>query len=209
MIGETAMRFPALFAIFVTFLLWLSYELRKAKKLDADSSASFWQREAQADNVRRQSLDNLDYITIPLDSLPFFYGIDKNLEELQNTITSLSSCTIVNLSNYTNTELKLMYGPGNLADLTEYDQNFTLLVRTLHKWGEQLSTLGYEKEAIQVLEYAVSIKSDVTAGYLLLGKLYLKQGQPQKLDTLLSAASSLDTLLKDSLIKQLKTLKKS
>lgn len=205
MIGEIAMRFPTFFAIFVTFLVWLSIKLRKTNKKDD----SFWQREAEANNVRKQTLDNLDYITIPIDSLPFFYGIDKNLEELQNTITSLSSCTIVNLSNYTNTELKLMYGPGNLADLTEYDQNFTLLVRTLHKWGEQLSTLGYEKEAIQVLEYAVSIKSDVTAGYLLLGKLYLKQGQPQKLDTLLSAASSLDTLLKDSLIKQLKTLKKS
>ncbi len=205
MIGEIVMRFPTFFAIFVTFLVWLSIELRKTNKKDD----SFWQREAEANNVRKQTLDNLDYITIPIDSLPFFYGIDKNLEELQNTITSLSSCTIVNLSNYTNTELKLMYGPGNLADLTEYDQNFTLLVRTLHKWGEQLSTLGYEKEAIQVLEYAVSIKSDVTAGYLLLGKLYLKQGQPQKLDTLLSAASSLDTLLKDSLIKQLKTLKKS
>ena len=205
MIGEIAMRFPTFFAIFVTFLVWLSIKLRKTNKKDD----SFWQREAEANNVRKQTLDNLDYITIPIDSLPFFYGIDKNLEELQNTITSLSSCTIVNLSNYTNTELKLMYGPGNLADLTEYDQNFTLLVRTLHKWGEQLSTLGYEKEAIQVLEYAVSIKSDVTAGYLLLGKLYLKQGQTQKLDTLLSAASSLDTLLKDSLIKQLKTLKKS
>ena len=205
MIGEIAMRFPTFFAIFVTFLVWLSIKLRKTNKKDD----SFWQREAEANNVRKQTLDNLDYITIPIDSLPFFYVIDKNLEELQNTITSLSSCTIVNLSNYTNTELKLMYGPGNLADLTEYDQNFTLLVRTLHKWGEQLSTLGYEKEAIQVLEYAVSIKSDVTAGYLLLGKLYLKQGQPQKLDTLLSAASSLDTLLKDSLIKQLKTLKKS
>lgn len=205
MIGEIVMRFPTFFTIFVTFLVWLSIKLRKTNKKDD----SFWQREAEANNVRKQTLDNLDYITIPIDSLPFFYGIDKNLEELQNTITSLSSCTIVNLSNYTNTELKLMYGPGNLADLTEYDQNFTLLVRTLHKWGEQLSTLGYEKEAIQVLEYAVSIKSDVTAGYLLLGKLYLKQGQPQKLDTLLSAASSLDTLLKDSLIKQLKTLKKS
>ena len=205
MIGEIVMRFPTFFAIFVTFLVWLSIKLRKTNKKDD----SFWQREAEANNVRKQTLDNLDYITIPIDSLPFFYGIDKNLEELQNTITSLSSCTIVNLSNYTNTELKLMYGPGNLADLTDYDQNFTLLVRTLHKWGEQLSTLGYEKEAIQVLEYAVSIKSDVTAGYLLLGKLYLKQGQPQKLDTLLSAASSLDTLLKDSLIKQLKTLKKS
>ena len=205
MIGEIAMRFPTFFAIFVTFLVWLSIKLRQSDKKDD----SFWQREAEANNVRKQTLDNLDYITIPIDSLPFFYGIDKKLEELQNTITSLSSCTIVNLSNYTNTELKLMYGPGNLADLTEYDQNFTLLVRTLHKWGEQLSSLGYEKEAIQVLEYAVSIKSDVTAGYLLLGKLYLKQGQPQKLDTLLSAAASLDTLLKDNLIKQLKALKSS
>lgn len=205
MIGEIAMRFPTFFAIFVTFLVWLSIKLRQSNKKDD----SFWQREAEANNVRKQTLDNLDYITIPIDSLPFFYGIDKNLEELQNTITSLSSCTIVNLSNYTNTELKLMYGPGNLTDLTEYDQNFTLLVRTLHKWGEQLSSLGYEKEAIQVLEYAVSIKSDVTAGYLLLGKLYLKQGQPQKLDTLLSAAASLDTLLKDNLIKQLKALKTS
>ena len=108
MIGEIVMRFPTFFAIFVTFLVWLSIKLRKTNKKDD----SFWQREAEANNVRKQTLDNLDYITIPIDSLPFFYGIDKNLEELQNTITSLSSCTIVNLSNYTNTELKLMYGPG-------------------------------------------------------------------------------------------------
>lgn len=207
MIGETAMRFPALFAIFVTFLLWLSYELRKAKKLDADSSASFWQREAQADNVRRQSLDNLDYITIPLDSLPFFSGIDEKLDELQKNITDLAPCTMVNLSNYTNTELKLMYGPANLPALTEYDQNYTRLVRTLYQWGNRLSEIGHDKEAIQVLEYAVSIKSDVTAGYLLLGKLYQKTGSPHKIDTLIATASSLDSLLKDSLVQQLKTLR--
>ncbi len=201
------MRFPALFAIFVTFLLWLSYELRKAKKLDADSSASFWQREAQADNVRRQSLDNLDYITIPLDSLPFFSGIDEKLDELQKNITDLAPCTMVNLSNYTNTELKLMYGPANLPALTEYDQNYTRLVRTLYQWGNRLSEIGHDKEAIQVLEYAVSIKSDVTGGYLLLGKLYQKTGSPHKIDPLIATASSLDSLLKDSLVQQLKTLR--
>ena len=186
------MRFPALFAIFVTFLLWLSYELRKAKKLDADSSASFWQREAQADNVRRQSLDN---------------GIDEKLDELQKNITDLAPCTMVNLSNYTNTELKLMYGPANLPALTEYDQNYTRLVRTLYQWGNRLSEIGHDKEAIQVLEYAVSIKSDVTAGYLLLGKLYQKTGSPHKIDTLIATASSLDSLLKDSLVQQLKTVR--
>ncbi len=201
------MRFPALFAIFVTFLFWLSYELRKAKKHDTDSSASFWQREAQADNVRRQSLDNLDYITIPLDSLPFFYGIDEKLDEVQKNVTELAPCTIVNLSGYTNTELKLMYGPANLPALTEYDQNFTRLVRALYQWGNRLSEIGHDTDAVQVLEYAVSIKSDVTAGYLLLGKLYQKQGMLQKIDALITDASSLNTLLKDNLIQQLKTLR--
>ena len=207
MIGEITMRFPALFAIFVTFLIWLSYELRKAGKTDNNASASFWQREAEADNVRKQSLDDLDYITIPVDSLPFFYGIDEKLDEAQKTIESLASCTIVNLSGYTNTELKLMYGPANLPALTEYDQHFTQLVRALYTWGERLSAVGHDREAVQVLEYAVSIRSDVTAGYVLLGKLYRKLGTPYKIDALIESASSLNTLLKDSLITQLKALR--
>lgn len=197
------MRFPTLFALFVTFLVWLGYKLRKSSKQDN----SFWIREAEANNVRRQTLDNLDYITIPLDSLPFFSGIDEKLDDIQQNIRNLADCTIVNLSRYTNTELKLMYGPANLNTLTEYDQNFTVLARTLQKWAECLSSLGYDSEAVQVLEFAVSIKSDVTAGYILLAKLYLKQNEPSKIDSLISSASQLDTLLRDSLVKQLRTLR--
>ncbi|MBP3543685.1 MAG: hypothetical protein J6J86_05615 [Lachnospiraceae bacterium] len=199
------MRFPTLFALFVTFLVWLAYKLRKSDHTDA----SFWKRENEANNVRKQNLDNLDYITIPLDSLPFFSGIDEKLDDIQQTLQNLASKTIVNLSRYTNTDLKFMYGAGNLAALTEYDQNFTLLVRTLHKWSEQLIALGYENEAIRVLEYAVSIKSDVTADYVLLAKLYQKRHTPEKLDSLIQSASALDTLLKDSLVKQLKALKEN
>ncbi|MBO5278086.1 MAG: hypothetical protein J6B06_01150 [Lachnospiraceae bacterium] len=197
------MRFPTFFALFVTFLVWLAYKLRKSDRQDN----SFWIREAEADNVRRQTLDNLDYITIPLDSLPFFSGIDEKLDDIQQSIRNLAACTIVNLSKYTNTELKLMYGPANLTALTEYDQNFTNLVRTLQKWAECLSALGYDHEAIQVLEFAVSIKSDVTAGYVLLAKLYLKQNEPSRINSLISSASELDTLLKDSLVKQLEALR--
>lgn len=197
------MRFPTLFALFVTFLVWLAYKLRKSDKQDN----SFWIREAEADNVRRQTLDNLDYITIPLDSLPFFSGIDEKLDELQQTVRNLADCTIVNLSKYTNTELKLMYGPANLAALTEYDQNYTNLVRTFQKWAEYLSSLGYDREAIQVLEFAVSVKSDITAGYILLAKLYLKQNEPSRIDSLIASAKELDTLLKDSLVKQLEALR--
>lgn len=199
------MRFPLFLTLLTIFWAWLSFELRKG----SHKNDSFWKREAEANSVHKQPLDNLDYITIPIDSLPFFYGIDENLDEVQKTVTDLASQPIVNLSNYTNTELKLQYGPANLTRLSEYDQNFTVLVRTLYKWGELLSRLGYEKEAVQVLEFAVSIRSDVTAGYLLLGTLYQKQGTPEKIDTLILAASSLDTLLTDNLIKQLNALRSS
>lgn len=197
------MRFPLFLALLTVFLFWLTFELRKNKH-DSDS---FWKREAEANSVHKQPLDNLDYITIPLDSLPFFYGIDEKLDEVQKTIADLASRPIVKLSHYTNTELKLQYGPANLTRLSEYDQNFTLLVRALYKWGELLCGLGYEKEAVQVLEFAVSIRSDVTAGYLLLGTLYQKQGAAEKIDALILAASSLDTLLADNLIKQLNALR--
>lgn len=196
------MRFPTFFALFITFLIWLSYQLKKNSRKDD----SFWKRETEANNVRRQSLDDLDYITIPLDSLPFFSGIDENLTIIQNSIQDLASCTIVNLSNYTNTDLKFMYGAGNLPALTEYDQNFTLLVRTLHKWSEKLLALGYEDAAVQVLEYAVSIKSEVTSDYLTLAKLYQTRHTPEKLSALFETAASLDSLLKDHLVKQLKTI---
>lgn len=199
------MRFPTFFALFIVFLAWFTYELRKNNKTDD----SFWKRENEANNVRKQNLDNLDYITIPLDSLPFFSGIDEKLDDIQQTLQNLASRTIVNLSMYTNTDLKFMYGAANLTILTEYDQNFTLLVRTLHKWSEQLIALGYEKEALQVLEFAVSIKSDVTADYVVLAKLYQKQNATEKLDSLIHSAAALDTLLKDSLVKQLKAIKEN
>lgn len=197
------MRFPTFLALFVLFLVWFTYELRKSSKPDN----TFWIREAEANNVRKQSLDNLDYITIPLDSLPFFSGIDEKLDDIQQNIQKLAACTIVNLSKYTNTELKFMYGAANLTALTEYDQNFTRLVRTLQSWADCLCTLGYDNEAIQVLEFAVSIKSDVTAGYVLLAKLYLKHNESAKIDSLIVSAATLDTLLKDSLVKQLEALR--
>lgn len=201
------MRFPMFFALFITFLGWLSVELRKSNKQNNSNSASFWKREAEANNVRKQTLDNLDYITIPVDSLPFFYGIDEKLDEVQESVKNLASCRIVNLSAFTNTDLKLQYGAANLPALTEYDQNFTVLVRTLYKWGQQLSDLGYEREAIQVLEFAVSIHSDVTAGYVLLGRLYLNQGMSSKLDSLIASVNEMDFLLKDSLLRQLQSLR--
>ena len=98
-------------------------------------------------------------------------------EECKEILRSLSTQKIVNLTGYTNTDLKLSYGTANITCLTEYDQNYTLLVSTLQKWAEALYRGGAKKECRQVLEYAVSIGTDVSHTYFLLADLYDEEGE--------------------------------
>ena len=47
-------------------------------------------------------------------------------------IEALKEKKILNLSGFTNTDLKLEYGVGNLTELTDYDNNYVTLSRSLH-----------------------------------------------------------------------------
>lgn len=200
-----ASGFPSLLAIFLTLIVWLTYQLKKNAKPDH----SFWEKENQANFVRKKPLDELHYITIPLDTLPFFYGIDENLEKIQSEAKALSLKTIVNLTCISNTDLKLMYGAGNLELLSDYDQNFTLLARLLFRWGTALSQLGYTGEAIQVLEFGIDTGTDITGHYILLANLYQETLAPEKIDHLIECAGGLNTLLKDKLLNQLMDIRYS
>ena len=126
------MRIPY-FIIIVILCLVLMHIIRRTKRQGEQESARFWERESAADNVRRQDISNLDYIHIPMERLPF--GIDSSPEALaaEEQIRKLSATQILNLNQYTNTDLKLKYGPANLAFLSECDERFTLLVRTLYQ----------------------------------------------------------------------------
>lgn len=196
------MRFPTFLALVLTFTAWLTYELRK----HSGKPSSFWEKENAANNVPKKSLDTLHYITIPIDSLPFFLGIDEKLEKIQKDIKELSSSQIVDLSHYTNTELKLLYGTGNLSILTKYDQNFTFLSRLLLQWGARLNELNYIAEAIQVLEFGVKVGTENKAHYLLLAQLYLQTEQSEKIQSLIMTISNSSSLLKDSIVRQLQEL---
>ena len=58
-----------------------------------------------------------------MDALPD----NERAEEYRSLLTSLSTQPVVNLTGFTNTDLKLEYGTANITCLTEYDQNYTLL----------------------------------------------------------------------------------
>lgn len=197
------MRFPFL-ASFIIFLIWLSYQLAKSKRITEKQEKSFWERERLANQTRRKSLDALPYITIPLATLPLqLCQEDDAVRECTDLVRSLSEQTIVNLTGYSNTDLKLMYGAPNITLLSDYDQNYTLLARTLQKWAALLYKRGFVNETKTILEFAVSTQTDVSGSYKLLASIYKKEGRPEKIASLLETASTLRSAMKPAIVRAL------
>lgn len=191
-------------ASLIIFILVIFHNLRKAKKLQTSSEMSFWEKERLANATRRRSLDGLDYIKIPLDDLPMqTLEEDEGIAECLRTIRELSTEPVVNFTGLTNTDLKLEYGTANITVLTQYDQNYTLMVSTLQKWADQLYNKGYLTETRQILEFAVSTHTDVSRSYDLLSDLYLQTGETDKIAGLIQVADTLNSLNKKLILRHL------
>lgn len=188
------------------FIIWLHYELIKSKNQDGKKDKLFWKREAEGNLTPKKDISNLDYLTITLDHLPVKNYDDKTINLYRDTIIALSNKKILNLSGYTNTDLKLQYGVANLNRLIEYDNNYIKLIRTLHKWGQRLYDAGDISAAISVLEYAVSCKTDATITYKLLAQIYKKQNETDKINKLIKLISDSNISRKDDLIKELRVI---
>ncbi len=187
------MKLPFL-ASFIILLVVISHLIRKSNRAMEAEQKSFWARERESNSVRKKPLDDLNYITIPFDELPC--SVHSDLEPVQDclsTLHTLSERKIVNLTGITNTDLKLTYGTANITALTEYDQNFTVLVTTLQKWAEALYEAGAVAEAQQILEYAVSVDSDVSKTYDLLASIYEEKQDAEAFTALLEHAKKLSS----------------
>lgn len=203
-----------IFGLFVIFTIWQAYERKKSDKVSRKSSDDFWQRESDANTVRKKPLDNEDYIIIPdeifVESLvPDYKKINdddavKELDSINNTLASLKDKRILNLTGLTATDIKEMYGVANLNIVSEYDDNYTLLVKNIARYGELLLSLNYQTEATKVLEFGIDSLTDITTNYKLLVGLYIENGQADKIEHLTEVANSLNSLNKNVILDILK-----
>lgn len=194
------MKYLGLFIIICSVLSFLRKSHTKHQK---DITDSFWEKEREANQIRRKDISDLPYITIPLEKFPI--GILENdaIKECEDTLTALSEKRILNLGTQTNTDLKLTYGSANLGTLTEYEQNFTTLCQTLVAYASALIAAEQKAPAQTVLEYGISIGSDASQNFLLLADIYKSQGSTEKLEELIVAAEQLDSLMKHSILEKL------
>ncbi len=192
----------------VIFAIWLIYEIRKSDRKQQKSMDDFWARELKANSTRRKPIDHLDYITIPYDELPLDFPTDDDrVLEYREILQSLQDKKILNLTGYSNTDLKLEYGAPNITILTACDQYYTTLVRTLAFLAEKYLELSYRSEAKALLEYAISIRTDVRKNYELLAALYLEDGESDKINALTATAETLKSLSKDPILRSLAQIK--
>ena len=189
---------------FLIFSIVFFFALQRSKRAEKKIEQDFWERERRSNCTRKKSLDGLNYITIPeeiLDMHPtcMTEEIDSCLLDLHD----LSSCRIVNLTGWTNTDLKLEYGTANITILIEYDFNYTNLVTALQKLAELLHDGGDDAHAIEVLEFAVSTGTDVSKSYYLLADLYKACDTPEKIELLIRWAETIHSLMKNSIVQNL------
>lgn len=191
-----------IFASTLILALIIAVFIAIGKKKNNLTLQNYWAKERAANNTRRKPLDDLNYIRLPLEEFPMSLLNDvPKVDDYKQIIQTLNECPIVNFTGINNTELKLRYGAPNIELLTTYDQNYTLLVRTLQQWAQALYDAGYITEACQLLEFAVSTGTDVSGTYRLLCEIYKKQNTPEKIGSLYPIAETLNSAMQKTIVR--------
>lgn len=194
-----------LFASTLALVAAIYISSARNRKTDEAIQREYWQRERAANNTRRKPLDDLPYIKLPMDIFPMELLTDiPKVEDYRQIILTLKDLPIVNFTGLSNTDLKLKYGAPNISLLTSYDQNYTLLARTLQQWAQLLYDNGFVVQACQLLEFSVSTGTDVSATYRLLCKIYREQGTPEKIEQLYPVAEALNSAMKGTIVRILR-----
>ena len=197
------MKFPILASVIILCSV-IHLVTRKSSRDTENEEAAFWERERRANSTRKKSLEHLNYIKIPFDSLPMDELPDNpTVCEVLSVLKELDKSPIVNLTGYTNTDLKLEYGTANITKLTQYDQSYTLLASTLQKWADTLWDAGKKEEAVRVMEFSLSTQTDVSRAYYRLAEYYLSAGRKEELARLTETAGALRSSNREQILRHL------
>ena len=195
-----------IFGLFVVIVSILSYYRKRYSANLEKAEQDFWQRESEANCVRRKDISGLSYINIPFELFSIGSDSDSILKNTFLELESLRDKKILNLGRQTNTDLKLQYGPSNLPALMEYDQNYSDLLSAIKTYTNRLMELSRMEEAIAILEFAVSIGSDVSLHYTTLAGYYKDTHANSKFASLKEQALDLDSIMQPTILEKINAI---
>ncbi len=203
------MKFPFFASIIIGSLL-LMLTIRLLRRKEHNLTKKYLEREALANSARAQSLDTLNYISIPERFFQFFEeSVPESAQEALLALLQLKDAPIVNLSGISNTDLKFSYGAANLETLSLYDQNYTIMARSIQTLAEAEYACGHIDQSSELLEFLITTHCDMMRTYRLLSSIYIAEGNAAKTDYLISSASTLPGLTREPIMKMLTSMRPS
>ena len=179
-----------IFGLIMIFVLWLTYELKKRTRLTKQDTEDFWEKERRSGFVPRQNTDDIRFINIDESALPTDCLSGSPLDEAVRGILSLKDVPVADLSEFTNTELKLKYGTANFTKLSEADTHFTSLAQNLGKCISLLYDEGRLAEAEKAALFAADNGIFTTVCIMPLANIYIRVGDMNSLDNLIVKAKN-------------------
>lgn len=197
---------PILFICFIVFIFWMNVKGNHEKRKTSTWDQNYWAREKEANFTRKKDISDLDYIQISEEELPFSTNVTDKERDYQEQVKKCLTKKMLNLSDMTNTDIKLKYGTANFQILSVYDQNFVQFIRNLNTWAHYIHTEHPEEDARteQILQLAISLGSDISDTYLTLADIYKNRDDLEKIQELIQRVELSDFYMKDSICEKLK-----
>lgn len=200
---------PSLFICFLIFIVWMHYENRKSNKKQAQASQEFWQREEEANHARNRDISDLPMFVPAQNDIPFPETTDENVLYYQKRVRDSLELPMMNLSKYSNTDLKLAYGVGNFKTLSEYDANFNNFLMNLSNLGSAYHTIGLYEEAADIFRYCLTSGSEKARDYKALADAYVSMGCSGRISELITEVERSELPRKSTLVENLRAIQKS
>lgn len=176
---------PVYLICFLIFIVWLFYEQHKNQKQEKKISDDFWAREAEANRTRKKDISKLPLLLVEESKIPIASTENESVLYYIDHIRTLIKSPMADLSEYSNTDLKLAYGVGNFKLLSEYDENFNNFLQALTDLARSYAENGFLAEAQETYRLAFYYGSRNICDYTGLAGIYLKMDQPERINELI------------------------
>lgn len=194
---------PVYLICFLIFIVWLFYEQRKSENQDKKNSEDFWAREAEANRTRKKDISQLPLLHVQESEIPLAETENESILYYIGHIRNLIKTPMIDLSEFSNTDLKLAYGVGNFKQLSEYDENFNHFLLALSNLALSYTEAGFLSEAQDTYRLAFYYGSQKVSDYTGLADVYLRMEQPERITALIREVETGAHPRKESVIQAL------
>ncbi len=179
------MKFILIYLVcFCIFCAWLFYEQRKSQRQQKKASDDFWARETLANSTRKKDISDLPLVRVEEKEIPFVETQEESIINYIGQLRQIIQEPMLDLSDYSNTDLKLAYGVANFKTLSEYDENFNTFLVTLTNLARSFERNGYHEQAKDTYLMALRHGSRRAGDYEELAKIWLELGRREEVTAL-------------------------